>query len=342
MRDDPAYHGMLETADIPTPDEHKALELEYFNYRQVIGEAIYALTIARPDISAAIIKLSQYSTRPARVHYQALRQLWKYLALTADRGIYYWRKILVPDLPPTPAEACVSATDVLNRIPQTKQPSRLHAYSDSDWGSDREHRRSVSGIALMLGGGVILYKTKYQPTVAGSSTEAEFAAASGTGKLVLYVRSILFELGFEQTDPTVIHEDNRGCLFLANAQKPTKRTRHVAIKQFMIQDWVETDQILMSAIETQCNISDAFTKSLGRIKFYEQFDVLMGRRLPPYVPSWIRPTHPPQKSLGTHLMETHLLSQNKAPPVPPTPPITDYLQLSSLLFGTRPSPAPAA
>ena len=103
----------------------------------------------------------------------------------------------------------------------------------------------------MLGGGVILYKTRYQPTVAGSSTEAEFAAALETGKLVLYVRSILFELGFEQTDPTVIHEDNRGCLFLANAQKPTKRTRHVAIKQFMIQDWVETDQILMSAIETR-------------------------------------------------------------------------------------------
>jgi len=143
--------------------------------------------------------------------------------------------------------------------------------------------------------------------------------------------------GFWNVCTTTIHEDNRGCLFLANAQQPTKRTRHVAIKQFMLQDWVETDQILMSAIDTQYNISDAFTKSLGRIKFYEQYDVLMGRCLPPYAPGWIRSSHPQHKSFGTHVMEKHVCSDVGIPPPTPT---TDYESLFSLFpmlegFGGR-------
>jgi hypothetical protein len=48
----------------------------------------------------------------------------------------------------------------------------------------------------------------------------------------------------------------------------------------------------VAPIATANNISDAFTKALGRIKFYEQTDVIMGRRIPPYVPAWIKKDHP--------------------------------------------------
>ena len=40
----------------------------------------------------------------------------------------------------------------------------------------------------------------------------------------------------------------------------------------------------MEAIKTHYNLSDAFTKALRRIKLYEQTDVIMGRRIPPYSP----------------------------------------------------------
>jgi hypothetical protein len=221
-----------------------------------------------------------------------LRHLFKFLALTKSRGIYFWRKIPVPDLPVIPAEACISHSDILDTIPKSKQPNRLHAYVDSDWGSDRSHRRSVTGIAIMMAGGVIAYKSKYQPTIALSSTEAEFTAAAEAGKTTLYLRSILYELGFSQDLATVVFEDNTGALHMANAQQPTRRTRHMDTKHFAIQDWVAHDQIDLAPIATANNISDAFTKALGRIKFYEQTDVLMGRRIPPYVPNWIKSDHP--------------------------------------------------
>ena len=64
----------------------------------------------------------------------------------------------------------------------------LHAYADSDWASCVKTRRSFGGSCIRLAGGTIAYKSKFQPTVAGSSTEAEFMAAYDTGKMILFVR----------------------------------------------------------------------------------------------------------------------------------------------------------
>ena len=66
-------------------------------------------------------------------------------------------------------------------------PDTLTAMVDSDWAGDTSHRKSVTGMVLKLAGGCILYKTKYQDTIALSSTEAEFAATCEAGKSILFV-----------------------------------------------------------------------------------------------------------------------------------------------------------
>ena len=58
----------------------------------------------------------------------------------------------------------------------------------------------------------------------GSSTEAEFMAACDTGKTILYIRSILWDLDIPQEAATVLYEDNNGCTAMGNTQKPTLRT----------------------------------------------------------------------------------------------------------------------
>lgn len=52
------------------------------NYRQGIGELIFALTICRIDISPALISLSQHSHLPDEIHYEALKHLFLYLKAT--------------------------------------------------------------------------------------------------------------------------------------------------------------------------------------------------------------------------------------------------------------------
>ena len=88
----------------------------------------------------------------------------------------------------------------------------------------------------MLAEGGIVYKTKFQSGVSLSSTEAEFTAAAEAGKMALYLRSILKKLGFPQYIPMIIYEDNIGTLFMATVDQPTKCTRHVDTKLFVLQD----------------------------------------------------------------------------------------------------------
>ena len=199
-----------------------------------------------------------------------------YLNATRDHGLTHWRPAPNSNHPHVDPPVPITAPSALQGFPETHAATKLHGYVDSDWGSDRQHRRSISGIVFMLAGAAIFYKTRYQPTVALSSTEAEFAAAADAGKAALYLRSILQELGVEQLLPTVIYEDNNGARLMTNAQQPTRRTRHVELKQFAVLQWVEDEQIIFGDIGTANSTPDLLTKQTGRIKFCQHRDIAMG------------------------------------------------------------------
>ena len=85
--------------------------------------------------------------------------------------------------------------------------------------------------------------------------------------MVLYVCSILDELGIHVVDATPIYVDNAGARMMANSQKLTRRTRHLDIRYFALTEWTEKDLILLKPFSTSDNNSDALTKSLGRQLF---------------------------------------------------------------------------
>ena len=49
------------------------------------------------------------------------------------------------------------------------------------------------------------------------------------GKMILFVRSVLWDLGIPQEVATLLYEDNDACTNMENAQKPTPHTRHMDI-----------------------------------------------------------------------------------------------------------------
>jgi hypothetical protein len=91
-------------------------------------------------------------------------------------------------------------------------------------------RRSITGILFTLAGGAIAFKSKVQPTVSTSSTEAELIAAVTAPKLAKYFCSVLTELGFTPPAPTVLYEDNKATMAMINKNRP----RHVDIQFFAI------------------------------------------------------------------------------------------------------------
>jgi hypothetical protein len=243
MRNDAAYQATLELATAPeTEKEQRELEKAMgFSYRQAIGELIFALTICRPDIAVPVIKLSQYASRPAVEHYKAVKAVFVYLNATREDGLVYWRKAPRDDLPNIPHPRTVTPDDILRTYPDRHDGSTLHGATDATWGADRSHRRSVGGIVFLYAGGAVYYRCRYLPTIALSSTEAEFASMADAGKAALYLRSLLSDMGFAQNFPTEIQADNRGAMQMATAQQPTRRTRHIDMKQFVILQWSEED-----------------------------------------------------------------------------------------------------
>jgi hypothetical protein len=278
------------------PDDkiQEKLKKQYgFGYRNGIGELIYAMVTCRPDISTTVVRCAQHSACPAEQHFHAVRHAIKYLYVTRSDGIYFWRKEPLMHLPEHPIPDV--DTKLHGQIPTDvsrpqHDPLNAHAYVDSDWATCTRTRRSMTGVTIKLAGGTIAYKTKLQPTVALSSTEAEFMAACDAGKMILFVRSIMWDLDIPQQAASILYEDNDAATAMANAQKPTTRTRHMDIRFFALADWVERDLIVLERIHTSINEADHLTKSLERTLFYRHVDHIMGHIPPAYSPCYQQST----------------------------------------------------
>ena len=161
--------------------------------------------------------------------------------------------------------------------PESVQANAVYGYTNSDWANDSSTRKSVSGTAIFLADGSVVYKIILQQTITLSPTEVEIYVLTEIGKLVIYVRMVLSDLEIEQSNTTVICEDNGRCLQMNHALKSIKRIRHVETKYFAILHWVQTNQLGSKKIDTSVNASGVLTKITGRDPFYNHNATIMGK-----------------------------------------------------------------
>ncbi|KAE8974324.1 hypothetical protein PR002_g25946 [Phytophthora rubi] len=140
----PCESGMkLTKMQSPTTNaERQAMKTK--PYRSLIGCLLYITTCTRPDVVYIVTQLSRFLENPGQQHWKAAIRVLRYLKSTKDLGIIY------------------NSND---------GNVMLEAYTDADWGSNLDDRRSVSGIMIMIGGAPVVFKSKYQRTVALSSAE---------------------------------------------------------------------------------------------------------------------------------------------------------------------------
>jgi hypothetical protein len=284
---DPAWMKkfVAATGDPDPKAQAKLAKSMEISYRSGVGELIWAMTTCRPDMAYASVKLSQANACPHEHHFHGVKHALKYLYSTKDDGLYFWRTAPRDEFPEGPRPKVNSnKQDLLFENRPEYDAHNLHAYADSDWASCVRTRRLFGGTCIRLAGCTIAYKCKFHSTIAGSSTEAEFMAAYDTGKMILFVRSILWDLGIPQEAATVLYEDNDACTAMGNAQKPTPRTRHIDIKYFSFCEWIEPDLMILERIDTTINMSDHFTKGLSRALFHRHADYLLGHIPPVYSP----------------------------------------------------------
>ncbi|XP_071727199.1 secreted RxLR effector protein 161-like [Rutidosis leptorrhynchoides] len=131
-------------------------------YRSLVG-ALQYLTITRPDLSYAVNQVSQFLHAPTIDHFQAVKRILRYVKGTISYGLSFLH---------------ASSPNILG-------------YSDADWARCIETRRSTYGYSIFLGGNLVSWSAKKQPTVARSSCESEYRAMANTAAEILWLTHLL-------------------------------------------------------------------------------------------------------------------------------------------------------
>ena len=252
--DTPAAAGaILSKTDCPQPGTEAASEMKDKPYRQMIGSLMYAYCGSRPDIGAILTKLASFCNNPGVPHWIAGKRVLRYLKGCKTEGLTYTGKL------------------------QKDQKVTITAYCDSDWAQCPDDRKSTTGYAVYLEGGPIAWQCRKQPTVAHSSTEAEFVALTEATKDVLWLTYLLTELGVPYHTPQIFTDSQSAMEWTKNASHH-QRNKHVALKYFFIRDIVTEGTVKIAYIATKDNVADILTKNTTRAVFQRLKFQLMGAK----------------------------------------------------------------
>lgn len=140
----------------------------------------------------------------------------------------------------------------------TDGPISLRAYSDSDWPSEPDDKRSTSGSCIYLGPNLISWSSKKQSLVARSSAEAEYR---GLVAELLWVQSLLRELKIK-FHPSVLLCDNQSAVFIARNLVLHSGTKYLELDIRFVREKVLTKALNILHVPATGQIVVALTKSL--------------------------------------------------------------------------------
>ena len=93
-------------------------------------------------------------------------------------------------------------------------PGKFESLVVLSWADVNPSRKSTSHY-ILCNNALVHWRTKVTSVWTTSTTEAELISVARCSQDVAFCRKLAYELGFMQTKPTVLWEDNNGCLSLA-------------------------------------------------------------------------------------------------------------------------------
>ena len=188
-------------------------------YQCLVGRLIYLIN-TRPDLTFAVSVISQFMNAPRTAHMDAVHHILRYLKRSPNHGLF----------------------DPIGH------QSGLSCFTDADYAGSQTDRRSTTGLNTFYGNHLISWRSKKQAVVLRSSAEAEYRAmAQGTCE-ILWIRSILNELGFTEKGSSQLFCDNKSAIMLVSDSVLHERSKHIEVDIHFIQEKVQYGIIIPSFV----------------------------------------------------------------------------------------------
>jgi hypothetical protein len=218
------------------PDEDGEM-VDQREYGSMIGSVLY-LTVTRPDIQFIVCLCARFQASPCTSHRQAVQQIFRYLKQFLEFGIWY------------------SASSSLDLV----------GFSDADFTGCGIDRKSTSDTCHFLESSLICWSSYKQSSVAQSTTEAEYVAASSCCSQILWIVHTMRDYReIYKSVPLMCDSFSVICL----AQNPVfhRRAKYIKVRHHFLEDHVEKGDIEIKYIDTERQLAGIFTIPLDATHF---------------------------------------------------------------------------
>ncbi|KAK8636397.1 hypothetical protein V6N13_124143 [Hibiscus sabdariffa] len=209
----PMTHGISLSKEMCPSTSQERERMSQIPYASAIGSIMYAMICTRPDLSYALSMTSRYQANPGEGHWVAVKNILKYLRRTKDVFLVYGGE----------------------------EQLSIKGYTDASFQTDKDDSRSQSGFVFRLNGGAVSWKSSKQDTVADSTTEAEYIAASKAAKEAVWIKKFVTELGVVPSisDALELYCDNIGSIAQAKEPRSHQRSKHILRRFHLIREIVD-------------------------------------------------------------------------------------------------------
>ncbi|CAI7766755.1 unnamed protein product [Closterium sp. NIES-53] len=192
----------------------------------------------------------------------------------------------------------------------------LTGHSDASWPDDQTTHRTTQGYCFSLGTGSVSWRSTRSSPVLSSRCEAEIYAGAMAAQELRWLTYLLTDLGVRPRSPLVLYVNNKAMIALCQDQRLENRTKHIALRYFLMRELQQRGQLHLAYVATQANTADVFTKALG-YSDHQHFCTALG--LVPTLPHLLQVELAAVECLPPHPKPPPPLPP---PPPPPTPPTT--------------------
>ncbi|KAJ3500022.1 hypothetical protein NLJ89_g9975 [Agrocybe chaxingu] len=218
------------------------------SYQRLVGSLLFLQSCSWPNISFAVLLLSQHCSSPLPRHFAAAKRVLRYLKGTRTHRLHYGGA--QKDVP-------------------------ISGLSDADWAGEKgTNRASTSGFVWSLAGGPISWSAKKQTCIALSTTEAEYIVLTRAVQEGIWIRQSLLALHLHCPNPLIIATNNHGARSLSENDSDHSRAKHIDIRYHFIRSHVDNQSFTIAFTPGVINTADIFTKPLSRVIFQSHVERL--------------------------------------------------------------------